>query len=124
MSALDLTFDLNAESSADRASQTTDRTLRFAPTLNWRMTANSALASNCSITLAGDEAGTKRNRNIEFDAQWSYRFGWEKDRFRKAQGQFFIRYANRYARARNRLFDLNDLQKTQIVNLGLSFTFF
>lgn len=123
-SALDLNFELNAESAEDRASQAIDRTLRFAPTINWRMTAKSALASNCSITLAGDEAGTKRNRNVEFDVQWSYRFGWEKDRFRKVQGQFFIRYANRYGRARNRLFDLNDLQKTQIVNLGLSFTFF
>jgi hypothetical protein len=121
---IDLNVDVNAESARSLEGDTIDRTLRLAPTINWRVTKQSTLATSFSTTLAGDAAETKRNRNIEFDTQWAHRFGFEKDRFPKVQGQFFIRYANRFARARNTPLLLNDLQKTQIVNLGLSFNLF
>ena len=51
-------------------------------------------------------------------------FAFERDRFRKLNGQFFIRYANRYGLARNFIDAQRDLQKTQIINMGLSLNFF
>jgi hypothetical protein len=122
--SLELNLDINRESAHSLETATIDRTLRFAPGINWQMMKQATFSSTISTTLAGDAAETKRNRNIEFDTQWAYRFGFEKDRFRKMQGQFFIRYANRYARARNFPISLNDLQKTQIVNTGLSLNLF
>lgn len=121
---LDLGLDINDENANNRGARTIDRTLRLAPTINWRMTKKMALASNFSTTVAADEARTRRNRSTEFDLQWTYQFGFERDRFRKMQGQFFIRYANRYAFTRNFLVVQSDLQKTQIVNMGLSLNFF
>ncbi|HWP41825.1 MAG TPA: hypothetical protein VNO14_01225, partial [Blastocatellia bacterium] len=122
--SLDLNVDISAESAANREAEAVDRTFRLAPAVNWRMTRHATFASNLSITLAGDEARTRQNRNVEFDVQWVYRFGVERDRFRKVQGQFFIRYANRCARIRNDASGPVDLQKTQIVNLGLSINLF
>lgn len=120
--SLDLNFDLNTEGAHNRGAGTIDRTVRLAPVINWRMSNNSTLASSVSVRLAGDEADTRQNRNVEADVQWSCQFGVEKDRFRKMRGQFFIRYANRYARSS--LFGSRDFQKTQILNLGLSITLF
>lgn len=122
--SLDLNFDLNQERAVNLEAGILDRTLRFAPSVNWRMSKQATFASTFSATLAGNSVETRRDRNVEFDMQWAYRFGFEKDRFRKVQGQFFIRYANRYARAGNEAILLNNLQKTQIVNLGLSFNLF
>ena len=78
-----------------------------------------------STTLASDKARTKRDRNINFDLQWTYQFAFfENDKFRKISGQFFIRYANTFVRNRNFVVLSNDLQKTQIINMGLSFNIF
>jgi hypothetical protein len=122
--SLDLNWDINVDRASNKEALTRDRTVRLAPSINWRPTQKSALASNLSFTFAGDAAGVRRNKNIEFDIQWSCRFGFERDRLRKVQGQFFIRYANRFARTHERLFALNTITKTQILNTGLSFTFF
>jgi hypothetical protein len=123
--SLDLNLDINVESINNQEARSLDRTLRLAPTINWRMGKKSTFASNFSTTLAGDEAKTKRNRNVEFDMQWTYQFAFfENDRLRKVQGQFFIRYADRYARTRNFVIVQNDLQKTRTLNLGLSFNIF
>jgi hypothetical protein len=122
--SLDLNLDLSRESAHNRETGKTDHTLRLAPAINWRMTNTSALAANLSTSLAGNSFGDSDGRNIEFDLQWSYRFAFGKDRFKKVQSQFFIRYANRYALARDRIFIVNNLNKLQTLNLGLSFTFF
>jgi len=122
--SFDLNFDFNADSAFDRQADTINRTMRIGPNINWRITQKSVVASNISFTLAGDEAETKRNRNAEFDIQFSQQFGFEKDRFRKLAGQFSIRYANQYARTRDFAFGLNDLTRNQILNMQISFTFF
>ncbi len=121
---IDLNLDINAESAGNKEARTIDRTFRIAPGINWRMTPKATFASNFSSTFAGDAADTRGNRSVEFDMQWSYQFAVERDRFRKLQSQFFIRYANRYSRATNSLLIQNDLTKNQILNLGISFTFF
>ncbi len=122
--SLDLNVDLSRESARSRETGRSDNTLRIAPTINWRTTKSSALAANIATTLAGDNFGTADGRNIELDLQWSYRFTFEKDRFRKVQGQLFIRYANRYASNRDRVFLISNLTRLQTLNCGLSFTFF
>jgi hypothetical protein len=121
---LDLNFDFNIESTFDKLAQATNRTQRVAPNFNWRITEKSVLGANVSFTLAGDAAETKRNKNAEFDIQFSQQFGYEKDRFRKFAGQFSIRYANQYARSRDFLLNLNDLTRNQTLNMQVSFTFF
>jgi hypothetical protein len=132
-STLDLNFDVNREAlrslddNGNKDRDRTDRTFRFGLGVNWRMTAKSMLMmnmSNTSLNSAGDLSKTSRSRNTEFDLQWSLRFGLEKTGLKKLQGQFFIRYANRFARSENELFKLNNLIKGQTFNTGLSFTFF
>jgi hypothetical protein len=123
--SLDLGLDISLESTSSKAVRTVDRKLALAPTINWRMNKKSTFASNFSTTLAGDKARTKRDRNITFDVQWTYQFAFfENDKFRKLQGQFFIRYADNFVRNRNFVLITDDLQKTRTLNLGLSFNIF
>jgi hypothetical protein len=121
--AFELNFELSAEQAKNLELRRLDRTLRLGATTNWRMTSRTALSFNLSTIGAGDLARTASNRSIEGFAQWSYRFGYEQTRWKKFQGQFFIRYANRYARSRDRLFALNSLIKTWTLNAGVSFIY-
>jgi hypothetical protein len=121
---LDVTMDVNAERANNRENRRTDRTLRITTGINYRMTDSSTFAANLSATGAGDLGKTARARNAEFDVQWAYKFVVGKERFKKLQGQFFIRYANRYASSRDNLFGFSNLTKAQTLNTGLSFTFF
>ena len=130
---LDLNLDLSRDnlnsrdSNANKDKERNDRALRFGINVTWRMMRNSTFAANLSNTLAhsaGDLSRTSSRRNTGFDMQWSYRFGWEKSSLRKVQGQFSIRYANRYAQSLDHLFGINNLTKVQTLNAGLSFTFF
>jgi hypothetical protein len=88
------------------------------------MTGNSIVAATVSTLLAGDNFDAGRNRSAEFDLQWSYRFALQRGKYRKAAGQFFIRYADRYTYSFDRIFGFNDRTKVRTLNLGLSFTFF
>lgn len=122
--AFDLNFDLNIESAKNFEMRRADRTLRAGVNTNWRMTPRMTLNATVSNTLAGDLARTTRNRNTEFDLQWSYKFTRGETGWRKAQGQFFIRYADRYARTRDFLFGLDNLTRLMTLSSGLNFTFF
>ncbi len=121
---LDLSFDLNVESARNQEVSRTTRLLRGAVNLNWRMTNKAALTAMFSTTFAGDVSGISRSRNAEADLQWSYGFGFGESGLRKVKGQFFIRYANRYARILDRVFSVNNLTTVQTLNTGLNFTFF
>ena len=77
-----------------------------------------------SNTIAGDRAQTSGSRNTEFDTQFSYRLAVARGDFKKMQTQAFIRYANRYARTRELLLGSTNLTRVQIVNAGVSVTFF
>jgi hypothetical protein len=82
-------------------------------TLNW----------NASTTIAGDRENTNDSRNIDFDAQLAYQFQIGKEKFRKFGAQIFVRYANRYGSRIDRIFFLNNFNKTQAFNMGISFNF-
>ncbi|MEW6210660.1 MAG: hypothetical protein AB1631_20010 [Acidobacteriota bacterium] len=122
--AIDLNFDVSLESAKNFETLRIDNTNRVGANINWRINGRMNLAATLSTLFAGDRADTSRSRNAEFDLQWSYRFAVERSRYRKAQGQFFIRYANRYAYALDDVFRFNNLTRIQSLNLGLSFTFF
>jgi hypothetical protein len=122
--SLDVNVEFSGDNVKNKESVRTDRLLRLATGINWRVTAHNAIAANLATTFAGDVARTVRNRNAEFDLQWSYQFTLGKERFKKLQGQSFVRYANRYASSIDNIFFLNNLTKAQTFNIGLSFTFF
>lgn len=122
--SFDLNLDLNIESANNFETSRIDRTFRAGINTNWRMTRNITINAIVSNTLARDVARTTRNRNTEFDLQWSYRFVMGEDRWRKVQGQFFIRYADRYGRALDFIFGLDNLTRLKTLNGGLNFVFF
>jgi hypothetical protein len=122
--ALDVNVEFSGDNVRNKEGARTDRLLRLATGINWRVTARNAIAANLATSFAGDVARTVRNRNAEFDLQWSYQFTLGKERFKKLQGQSFVRYANRYASSRDNIFFLNNLTRAQTLNIGLSFTFF
>jgi hypothetical protein len=123
-SSLDLNFDLSLESARNFETGRIDDTNRVGANINWRMWQRATLSATVSTIFAGDVAETSRSRNAEVDLQWSYRFGLERSRYRKMQSQFFIRYANRYARSFDNIFGFDNLTRLQTLNVGLSFTFF
>jgi hypothetical protein len=123
--ALDLNFDVGTERASNFAQNAINTTLRVGTGLTWRMTGRMVWALNASTTGAGDRFGVSHRRDADFDVQYSWRFlTSEKTRWKKVQGQFFIRYANRYGLARDRLFGFNTLTKFQVFNAGLNFNFF
>ncbi len=124
LSMVDVSFDVNLERAKNFETQRTDRANRLGGQVNWRMSGRATLAATVSAVFAGDTKQISRNRNAEVDLQWSYRFGWERSRYQKVQGQFFVRYANRYASLSDTLFGLSNRTKLQTLNTGLSFTFF
>ena len=76
------------------------------------------------MTFAGDKANFNDSRNAELDVQWAYKFGFGKKEFKKMETQFFIRYENRYGDTIDRVFFVNNFNKKQSFNAGLSFNFF
>jgi len=125
LTTLELNLELNFEDANSREQARTDRTLRFGGTANWQATRRQTFNLTLSSVGAGDLARTTRNFNNEFDLQWTYRLARENEnRFKKAQANYFIRYANRFARARNFVENINNLTKLQTFNTGLNFIFF
>jgi hypothetical protein len=123
--SFDFNFDLNIEDAKSFETARIDRTLRAGLNTNWRMTPRMTINVTASNTLAGDLARTiTRNRSTEFDMQWSYQFTHGEAGWRKVQGQFFIRYADRYARTRDFIFGLDSLTRLKTLNGGINFVFF
>lgn len=124
--ALDLDFDVTQESQKSFEQPRLDRTFRLGTRAVWRtpFLKNSNFSSGFSITLAGDTNNFSDARNAEFDAQWSYQFSFGKEKFKKTSAQFFIRYANRYGDTIDRVFFVNNFNKAQTFNAGLTFNFF
>ncbi len=121
---LELNLDLSSERASNLEVTRLDSTWRTTFGVTLQTTKKSILAANISTAFAGDSANTTQSRNADLDLQWSWRFGIEKDKYRKVQGQFYIRYANRYTRATDRVFLFTNLSKLQTMSAGLSFTFF
>lgn len=122
----DLNFDLSQERQKNFEESKIERQFRFGTNIVWRDTLlkNLALSANLSTTLAGDKANTNDTRNAEFDIQLAYKFEFGKQKFKKMSAQFFIRYANRYGSRFDRVFLLNDFNKNQAFNAGLTFSLF
>jgi hypothetical protein len=125
LTTIELNFDLSFEDANNREQARTDRNLRFGATANWQATTRQTFNLTLSTAGAGDLARTTRNFNNEFDLQWSYRLTRENEnRFKKFQANYFLRYANRFARGRNFVENIDSLTKLQNFNTGLNFIFF
>ncbi len=119
-----LNFDLSRDGANNKEINRLDGTWRAAFGMNWQLNKRATLGGNISHTLAGDKARTSRNRNFEFDAQFTYSLGVERGELKKVKTQLFVRYANRFARSRDNVFLTNSFNKQQTLNTGLSITFF
>jgi hypothetical protein len=120
-----INLDLSSERSTTLETAQVDKNFRAGVNFNIQTTKKSTLAATISSAFGGDNGNRRSSRNADLDVQWSMRFGiYEKERWKKVQGQFFARYANRYASARDNIFFFNNLTKIQTVSAGLSFTFF
>lgn len=125
-STLGLDFELSREHLKNFEQPRTDRTFRFGTRITWEtpFLKNSIFSANLSTTLAGDTNNFNDSRNADFDVQWAYKFGFGKEKFKKLDTQFFIRYANRYGDTIDRQFFVNNFNKTQSFNMGLTFNIF
>ena len=123
-SKLALNFDINRDSANDLENAKLFRTWRVGPTASWNMNKYISWTAGFTNTIAGDRARTNGSRNTEFDTQFSYRRGIERGGLRKVQTQAFIRYADRYARSHDLLFQTSSLIRVKIFNAGLNITFF
>jgi hypothetical protein len=121
---LGINLDAGWDSAFNKEQKRTDQTLRLGPSVNWTMTKSMVFTGMISATSLGNVAGTSRTRDAEADLQWSYRFAIDKGRNKKVQGQFFIRYADRYGFARDTVFGFRNLTKLRTLNGGINFTFF
>ncbi len=119
----DLDIEVSREFQTNLEVARTDETIRIGPKVVWRtpFLKNSVFSANLSATAAGDTGNLNDSRNAEFDIQWAYRFTLGKEKFKKLDTQFFIRYANRYGSTFERLFLNNAFNKTESFNFGLSF---
>jgi hypothetical protein len=123
-STLNLNFDLNRDSSSDLESAKLFRTWRVGTTGSWNIGKHISWTAGIANTIAGDREETNGSRNTEFETQFSYRKSMERGGLRKLQTQMFIRYADRYARSRDLVFQTSNLTRVKIVNAGLNVTFF
>jgi hypothetical protein len=123
-SKLTLTFDVSRDSASDLEGAKLQRTWRVGTTASWNVNKHMTWTGGISNTIAGDRAQTSGSRNTEFDTQFSYRVEISRGDFKKVQGQFFVRYADRYARSHDLLFGITNLTRVKIVNAGLNITFF
>lgn len=121
---LNLNFDLTRDSANDLENAKLSRTWRAGPTASWNMNKHISWTAGISNTIAGDRARTNGSRNTEFDTQFSYRAALERGGLRKVQAQMFIRYADRYARSHDLVFQTSNLTRVKIFNAGLNLTLF
>lgn len=121
---LSFNVGLNFESSLNVETGQINRTKSLNAGVTWQPFKGAQFAANLSNTLAGDALRTNNSRNTNFDAQFSYNFSREKSKFKKFGVQAFVRYADTFARSRDFLFDVNNLNRTHIINAGLTINIF
>ncbi len=123
-SRLNLNFELTRDSANDLGGVKLGRTWRIGPTVSWTLKKHMSWTAGLTNTIAGDRAQTSGSRNTEFDTQFTYRLGAERGGLKKVQCQLFVRYADRYARSRDSVFETSSLTRAQIFNGGVNLTFF
>ncbi|MBX7173014.1 MAG: hypothetical protein K1X72_18740 [Pyrinomonadaceae bacterium] len=104
----------------------TDRTFNLGTTITWQnaLFNNSTFLGNFNGTVSGDTKNIVDNRNGSMSLEWSYKKSFGKEDFKKIQMQFFVRYNNRYGNFVDRIFRVNNFNKRQTFNFGLTFNIF
>ena len=121
---LNLNFDLTSDSANDLENKKLLRTWRVGSTATWTVGKHVTWTAAIANTIAGDRAQTNGSRNTEFDTQLSYRIGIDRGELKKIQTQIFIRYADRYARSHDLIFQTFNQTRVKILNAGLNITIF
>lgn len=116
--------DLSRDSANDLGAVKLQRTWRVGSTATWTLNKRMTWTGSISNTIAGDRELTSNSRNTEFDTQFAFNAGLTRNRWKKVQTQMFIRYANRFARVRDLSLSTTNLTRVQIMNAGLTVTFF
>ena len=124
--SLGLSFEVTRELQRAFEQPRLDRTFRVGTQVTWQtpFLRNSILSANVSTTVAGDAAYLNKNRNVEFDLQWAYKLVFGKEKFKKLEAQFFIRYSNRYGDTFDRINIIRGYTKSQGFNAGITFNIF
>jgi hypothetical protein len=123
-SKLNLNLELTRDSANDLEAAKLSRTWRLGPTASWNVNKHMTWTAGLSNTIAGDRAQTNGSRNTEFDTQFSYRYGIERGGLKKVQAQMFVRYADRYARSHDLVFQTSNFTRIKIFSAGVNITFF
>ena len=121
---LNLNFEITRDSANDLEGGKLARTWRVGPTASWTLNKHMTWTAGLSNTIAGDRARTNGSRDTEFDSQFSFNVGIDRGELKKVQTQMFIRYADRYARSHDFVFQTFNLTRVKIFNAGINITFF
>jgi len=121
---LNLNFDFTRDSANDLEGAKLLRTWRVGTTASWTISKAITWTAGISNTIAGDRAQTNGSRNTEFDTQFSYSLGVDRGELKKVQTKMFIRFADRYARSNDSVFQTSNLTRVKIFNAGLNITIF
>jgi hypothetical protein len=121
---LNLNFDLTRDSANDLETTKFSRSWRAGPTVSWNVNRHVTWTAGLSNTIAGDRARTNGSRDTEFETQFAYHLAIERSGLKKVQTQMFIRYADRYARSHDLIFQTSNLTRVKIFNAGLNITLF
>lgn len=121
---LNLNFEVTRDSANDLENVKLNRTWRVGPTASWTLNKHMTWTAGLSNTIAGNRARTNGSRDTEFDTQFSYNVGIDRGELKKVQTQMFIRYADRYARSHDLVFQTFNLTRVKIFNAGVNITFF
>lgn len=124
IATLSVNVGMNFENALNVETGQLNRTTALTSGVTWQPFKGAQLAVNLSNTIAADIAFTNRNRNTNFDAQFSYNLTREKSKFKKFGAQAFVRYADTFALTRDLVFGVNNLTRTHIINAGLTINIF
>lgn len=119
---LDVSLDLTSERSHNFETDARYQIWRGTAGFRLQTSARSSLAVSLGTTLEGDVAKANESRNLDVDAQWSA--GFSRESRPKVDAQFFVRYAQRYARSFDNVFFSESMRKLQTMNTGLKLSFF
>jgi hypothetical protein len=124
LTVLNLGVDLSRDSANDLGSVKLLRTWRVGTNATWNLNKRMTWTGSVSNTIARDRERTNNSRNAEFETQFALNAGFERNRWRKLQTQMFIRYSNRFARQHDLSLNTTNRTRVQIMNAGVTVTFF
>ncbi len=117
---LDVNFDVSHERSYSVEALRIDRNRNYAFGLAWNITKALHFAGTVALTESFDEPRTSENESTNLDLNLSYRLRWQTSEGRGIGGQLFVRYTDFDFASYDRLFGLDNSNRTRIVIGGIN----